>query len=53
MSNKLEMKVLSRVQELFYKQLENKTGWGKNEIKAVYMECVQKAMMEALSGELN
>lgn len=39
-------KILERTQELFFEKLEAKTGWGKNEIKDMYRDCMMQAMME-------
>jgi len=44
-----EMKVLERIQTLFFQELSKKNSWGKNEVQAMYMKCAQKALMEALS----
>ena len=32
-------KILDEIQILFFEKLEQKTGWGKNEIKDLYKQC--------------
>lgn len=42
--------VLDRVQELFFAKLQSKTGWGRNEIMALYKEAENEALREHLDG---
>lgn len=44
----MNKKLLERIDEIFAKKLELKTGWGKNEVLAVYREAVKEALMELL-----
>lgn len=38
--------LLTRIERLFYIELEKKTGWGRNDIKEVYRSCVNQALQE-------
>lgn len=40
--------LLKRIEELFTEKLQVKTGWGRNEILAVYKEAVSEAILEML-----
>jgi len=40
--------VIKRIEELFFAKLQEKTGWGRNEIKELYREAVAEALMEFL-----
>ena len=40
--------LLKRIEELFTEKLQVKTGWGRNEILAVYKEAVSEAIFEML-----
>ncbi len=42
----MNKKLIERIQELFFEALEKKTGWGKNDIKDVYKDCVMQALLE-------
>lgn len=35
-----EVTLLDDIQELFFSELDTKTGWGKNDIKQLYKDCV-------------
>ena len=40
--------LLQRIEVLFTEKLQAKTGWGRNEILAIYKEAVSEALMEML-----
>lgn len=40
--------LLQRIEQLFHEKLQAKTGWGRNEIHALYRESVNEALMEAV-----
>lgn len=40
--------LLKRVEELFFAKLEAKTGWGRNEIKQLYIDAQREALLEQL-----
>jgi hypothetical protein len=35
----MNKEILDKIQALFFTRLEDKTGWGKNDIKQLYIEC--------------
>lgn len=43
-------KLLQRIEQLFTEKLQSKTGWGRNEILALYRDAVSEALMEALDA---
>lgn len=45
----MNKKLLEAVKAKFEARLQEKTGWGRNEIMRVYNECVTEALMEALT----
>jgi hypothetical protein len=40
--------ILDEIQELFFLELESKTGWGKNDIKQLYKDCVLEVLKRRL-----
>jgi hypothetical protein len=36
----MSIEIINEIQELFFSKLEAKTGWGKNDIKDLYKDCV-------------
>lgn len=44
----MNKKLLQRIDELFEQKLQIKTGWGRNDVLAVYREAVREALMETL-----
>ena len=43
--------VLERIQIRFFKALEAKTGWGKEEVKKIYREIEAQTLREYLDGK--
>lgn len=41
--------ILIRVKEEFFKELEKKTSWGKEQLKKLYIEIESKVLLEALN----
>lgn len=46
----MNKKLLQRIEQLFTEKLQSKTGWGRNEILAMYRDAVSEALMEALDA---
>ena len=44
----MNRKLLARIEELFKLMLQGKTNWGRNDVMAVYKECVNQAVLELL-----
>lgn len=44
----MNKQLLKRIEEIFTKKLQTKTGWGKNEILVLYKEAVNEAVLETL-----
>ena len=44
----MNKQLLQRIEVLFTEKLQAKTGWGRNEILALYKEAVSEALMEML-----
>ena len=44
----MNKKLLARIEELFTLKLPAKTGWGRNEVLALYKEAVSEAILEML-----
>lgn len=42
--------LIERIRELFFSQLDAKTGWGKNDIKELYNKCVAEALLEHIDS---
>ncbi|MDH6310902.1 hypothetical protein M2451_004059 [Dysgonomonas sp. PFB1-18] len=38
--------LLKQIEQAFAQKLEEKTGWGRNEIKAAYRSAVNETLME-------
>ena len=45
---KMNRKLLKRIEELFEAKLMSKTGWGRNEVMAIYRESVNEAILELI-----
>lgn len=45
----MNKKLIERITELFTVKLQAKTGWGRNDILAIYKEAVNEAIMETLN----
>lgn len=43
-------KLIRRVEELFVAKLQAKTGWGRNEVLALFKDAVAEAAMELLDN---
>lgn len=41
-------KILDEIQELFFEKLNSKTGWGKNDVKDLYKDCVLEILKKHL-----
>ena len=44
----MDKKLLKRIDELFEGKLQERTGWGKNDILKIYREAVNEAILEML-----
>ena len=44
----MNKKILKRIEEIFAEKLQEKTGWGRNEIMKAYQASVNEALMEFL-----
>lgn len=40
--------IIKRIQEIFFEKLQEKTGWGRNQIIKIYRESVNEALIEFL-----
>lgn len=40
--------LLKRIEEIFTKKLQAKTGWGRNEILTAYKDSVSEAILEII-----
>lgn len=47
----MNKKLIQRIQELFFKALEAKTSWGRNEIKDIYSGTVVQAILEHIDSQ--
>jgi hypothetical protein len=36
----MNKEILNKIEELFLSKLEAKNSWGKNEVKALYKDCI-------------
>lgn len=45
--------LLGAIQEAFEKRLEEKTGWGRNEIKSAYRAAVNEVLMDIADKVVN
>ena len=46
--NKMNKKLIKRIEIIFTEKLQAKTGWGRNDILNVYKEAVNEAILECL-----
>jgi hypothetical protein len=44
----MNKKLIERITELFTEKLQAKTGWGRNDVLAIYKEAVSEAILETL-----
>lgn len=44
----MNRKLIERIEEIFSEKLSVKTGWGRNEILALYKDSVTQAVLETL-----
>lgn len=44
----MNKKLLQRIEELFTAKLQDKTGWGRNEVLQLYKDSVTEALLELL-----
>jgi hypothetical protein len=44
----MNKKLIERITELFTEKLQAKTGWGRNDVLAIYKESVSEAILETL-----
>ena len=49
----MNKEILDRIQQLFFSKLEDKTGWGKNDIKALYKDCVLEVLKDYLNERID
>ena len=40
--------LIKRIEEIFTKKLQVKTGWGRNDVLIIYKEAVNEAVLEML-----
>lgn len=44
----MNKKLLKRIDEIFEQKLQEKTGWGRNDVLKIYREAVNEAILEML-----
>tara|TARA_R110000868_G_scaffold111399_1_gene300909 strand:- start:515 stop:655 length:141 start_codon:yes stop_codon:yes gene_type:complete len=44
----MNKKLLKRIDKIFEQKLQEKTGWGRNDVLKIYREAVNKAILEML-----
>ena len=44
----MNKKLLQRIDEIFEQKLQEKTGWGRNDVLKIYREAVNEAILEML-----
>lgn len=44
----MNKKLLARIEEIFNQKLQEKTSWGRNDVKDIYKQAVNEALMELL-----
>ena len=42
--------LLKRIEEIFAEKLQEKTGWGRNDVLKIYREAVNEAILEMLDA---
>lgn len=47
----MNKEILLRIQALFEEKLKAKTGWGRNDVLAIYKDSVSEALMGALDEQ--
>ena len=46
----MNKKLIDRIAELFEEKLQEKTGWGRNDVLKIYREAVNEAILEMLDA---
>ena len=46
----MNKKLLKRIDEIFELKLQEKTGWGRNDVLKIYREAVNEAILEMLDA---
>ena len=46
----MNKKLLKRIDEIFEQKLQEKTGWGRNDVLKIYREAVNEAILEMLDA---
>ena len=49
MSNQFDLSKTFELREAFFAKLQQKTGWGRNEIRTLFDDCAIKILSEAIS----
>jgi hypothetical protein len=44
--------LILEIQKLFFSKLESKTGWGKNDVKELYNQCVIEVLSTYIEDKL-
>ena len=44
----MNRKLIERIEEIFTDKLQEKTGWGRNDVLKVYKEAVNEALLELI-----
>lgn len=47
----MNRKILDRIKELFFTALEEKTNWGRNDVKELYNKCMVQALLEYIDAK--
>jgi len=42
--------LIKRIEEIFTEKLQEKTGWGRNDVLTIYKESVSEAVLEMLDA---
>jgi hypothetical protein len=42
--------LILKIQEIFYIKLQEKTNWGRNDVKSLYNKSVNKALLELVDS---
>lgn len=45
----MNKELLIRIEQIFNQKLEAKTSWGRNDVKDIYKQAVNEALMELLN----
>lgn len=44
----MNSKLIKRIEEIFYIKLQEKTSWGRNDLKKVYQQAIKEALLELI-----